>query len=416
MPISHRWLYAAAVLVLAATLTSCGEPALDAFYDAGGPITGRRPGLVDSGSRPGDVVSSRPARFTVDPFTLAPVAGVESQQLLYRSTTGRGEPVVVSGTVLVPTTPWTGAGSRPLVSYGVGTRGVGDQCAPSKSLSGGLDYESGIFQEALGRGWAIAVSDMVGLGTAGTHTYEVGRDQGTALIDIARAAERLDGTGLDASTPVAFWGYSQGGTSAGWAAQLAASYAPDLNVVAVAAGGVPADLRAVAVNLDGNPFFSLLTLAALGYDAAYPGLDLDRYLNDAGRRTFAANRNFCIVGIDGIQTFGSLAGHHMSDYLGSTNPLTTPEWIAALDENRLGGAAPAAPVLLLHGLVDQVIPRAQAVTLLREWCAAGATVAWTDLPTEHALGIVLSVQPALDFLSARFAGVPATSSCGEVWP
>lgn len=72
----------------------------------------------------------------------------------------------------------------------------------------------------------------------------------------------------------------------------------------------------------------------------------------------------------------------MSDYLGSTNPLTTPEWIAALDENRLGGAAPAAPVLLLHGLVDQVIPRAQAVTLLNEWCAAGATVAWTDLPTE----------------------------------
>ena len=85
MPISHRWLYAAAVLVLAATLTSCGEPALDAFYDAGGPITGRRPGLVDAGSLPGDVVSSRPARFTVDPFTLAPVAGVESQQLLYLS-------------------------------------------------------------------------------------------------------------------------------------------------------------------------------------------------------------------------------------------------------------------------------------------------------------------------------------------
>lgn len=248
------------------------------------------------------MVSSRPARFTVDPFTLAPVAGVESQQLLYRSTTGRGEPVVVSGTVLVPTTPWTGAGSRPLVSYGVGARGVGDQCAPSKSLSGGLDYESGIFQEALeSLRWAIAVSDMVGLGTAGTHTYEVGRDQGTALIDVARAAERLDGTGL--------------GVDAGGVLGLLPRW--HVSGVGCAARGVRARpergrrgrrrrsrrSRAVAVNLDGEAFFSLLTLAALGYDAAYPGLDLDRYLNDAGRRTFATNRSFCIVGIDGIQTF-----------------------------------------------------------------------------------------------------------------
>lgn len=406
---------AAALALAAATLSACATPALDPFYDAGGPFTGARPGVVGTG-RPGDVVSSRPARFTHDAATLAPVPGVASHQLLYRSTTGRGEAVVISGTVLVPTTPWQGPGTRPLVSYGVGTRGVGDRCAPSISLSTGLDYEGGIVQEALQRGWAVAVSDMVGLGTPGMHTYEVGRDQGNALIDIARAATRLPGTGLTPSTPVAFWGYSQGGTSAGWAAQSAPAYAPELNVVGAVAGGVPADLRAVAANLDGNPFFSLLTLAALGYDAAYPNLDLERYLNDTGRKRFAENREFCIVSIAGIQTFGALAERRMSDFLIGQNPLTTPEWQAALDENRLGGIAPAAPVLMLHGIIDQVIPRAQAVTLRDQWCAGGANVTWADLPAEHALGIVMSIPPALDFLSARFAGWTAPNGCGQPWP
>jgi len=416
MPKRTRGIVAAALTVLLTVLSSCAEVGVDPFYDAGGPVDASKPGLMGTAGRPGDIVSSRVSLFTVDAVTKAPVPGVASRQVLYRSTTGRGDDIVVSGTVLVPTTPWSGPGTRPLVSYGAGTRGVGDQCAPSKSLSNGLDYESGVLQEALQRGWAVAVSDMVGLGTKGMHTYEVGRDQGNALIDIARAAERLPGTGLDASTKVAFWGYSQGGTSAGWAAQAAPTYAPELNVVGTVAGGVPADLRAVAANLDGNPFFSLLTLAALGYDAAYPNLDLEKYLNAAGTTAFAENQDFCIVSVPGVQAFGALAGHHMSDYLAGTNPLTTPEWVAALDDNRLGAAAPAAPVLMLHGLVDQVIPRDQAVTLLHEWCAGGATVGWVDLAAEHALGIVLSIPPALDFLTARFAGWTPPNNCGQPWP
>ncbi len=41
---------------------------------------------------------------------------------------------------------------------------------------------------------------------------------------------------------MAFWGYSQGGGAAASAAELASSYAPDLNVVGTYAGAPPADL------------------------------------------------------------------------------------------------------------------------------------------------------------------------------
>ena len=379
------------------------QPPDDAFY---------RPAARSTAARPGDLLAAQPSRFTLDPVTLNPVPGVRSWKVRYRSTSATGAASDVSGTVLVPTTPWAGTGSRPLVTYGVGTRGVGDACAPSKTLAIGTDYEGGVIAEALQRGWAVAVSDMAGLGTPGVHTYEVGREQGTALLDIARAAEHLDGTGLDATTPVGIWGYSQGGTSAGWAAELAAMYAPELRIAGTAAGGVPADLRAVAANLDGNAFFSLLGLAAIGYDAAYPDLDLQRYLNASGRQLVAQNTDFCIVSLPGIISFLTLSGHHIGEYFTSTNPLTTPEWIARLDENRLGTDAPSAPVLLQHGLFDEVIPRSQALTLRSSWCRQGAAVTWGDLLGEHAIGILLSIQPALDFLSARFAGVPAPGNCG----
>lgn len=105
--------------------------------------------------------------FTVDPFGHAPYEGVKSWQVLYRSETADGRPTAVSGMVLVPAKAWTGLGNRPLLSYAVGTRGLGDACAPSYTLTRGLDYEELFIADALSRGWAVAVTDMEGLGTPG---------------------------------------------------------------------------------------------------------------------------------------------------------------------------------------------------------------------------------------------------------
>ena len=89
------------------------------------------------------------------------MAGVTSRQILYRSTDALGQPMAVTGTVLVPTAPWTGSGPRPLVAYAVGTRGVGDDCAPSYTLSQGADYEGFFVKSLLDQGWAVAVSSCV---------------------------------------------------------------------------------------------------------------------------------------------------------------------------------------------------------------------------------------------------------------
>ena len=52
-------------------------PAGDGFHQPPSPLPA---------GAPGDIIRSRPARFTLDPLAKAPVAGVTSQQVLYGST------------------------------------------------------------------------------------------------------------------------------------------------------------------------------------------------------------------------------------------------------------------------------------------------------------------------------------------
>ncbi|GAA2606310.1 lipase family protein [Actinomadura fulvescens] len=376
-------------------------PSQDPFYTPPSPLPA---------GKPGDIIRSRPSVFTVDPFGKTPFGGVKSWQVLYRSESVQGAPIAVSGTVLVPTKAWTGTGKRPLVSYTVGTRGLGDACAPSYTLTQGLDYEELFIADALSKGWAVAVTDMEGLGTPGQHTYEVGGSQGKAVLNMARAAQRLPEADL-ANAPTGIWGYSQGGTSAGWAAQLATTYAPELQLKGVVAGGVPADLRAVADNLDGSLFIALMFMAAVGYDTAYPELNLDRYLNDRGRALLAKAKDVCLLSFDGVATLFDTAFKKISDYT-TTNPLQTPEWRARLDANKLGATAPSVPVFQPHATFDQIIPLKQADELHKSWCAKGANVTWkTYLLAEHVLGALQSEPDAVAFLGDRFAGKPTQGNC-----
>jgi hypothetical protein len=388
--------------MVATVLAACQPtPDKDAFYTP--------PSSLPSTN--GAIIRSRASTFTLDPVNRLPVPATKAWQVLYRSTSATGGAMAVSGTVIVPTTPWIGVGSRPLVSYAVGTRGVGDACAPSYTLAHGTDYEGAFIATALAKGWAVAVTDYEGLGTPGTHTYVVGQSEGRAVLDIARAAQRLSGTGLSANSPVGIMGYSQGGGAAAWAGQLAPTYAPDLKVRGVAAGGVPADLNAVAAALDGSPFVALALLASIGLDAAYPELKLANYLNSRGWRTLQKANELCIASFDGITSVIDTAFTRIDQYV-TTNPLTTPAWQARLNQNKLGSAKPAAPVFLFHALADQMVAYPQAATLRRTWCNRGATVTWTTLPlAEHVKGMVDGAPLAFDWLSARFAGLPATGNC-----
>jgi hypothetical protein len=392
-------------LFLLLTAVGCGQrptvaadagpgaaPAGDAFYVPPNPLPA---------GRPGDLLWFRPVAV---PSQFAGL-GVELDEVLYLSTDALGHPDAVSGIVMLP--PRARRASAPIVGFATGTHGMADSCAPSKEIAAGADVWIDHFQAAARQGWAVAASDYQGLGTPGDHTYGVGRSEGHAVIDAVRAAERLPGTGLSARPEVAFWGYSQGGGAAAWAGELAPSYAPDLDTVAVAAGGVPADLARVSAAVDGHAWAGVIFMAAVGFNAAYPELRLDDHLTVAARPLIARLKTLCLD--DAIREF---AGMHISDVL-TTNLLADPVWKARLAENVLGHTPPRVPVLLYHGEVDTVVDFAQAQDLARAYCAAGVDVTWRPYAGEDHDAAWNHVSAVIAYLADRFRSpsTPVPRSC-----
>ena len=97
-----------AVLLLGIFLTAGANaapvvgPSGDSFYMPPSPLPG---------AASGDLIWYRPAKLQ-----LYSNIGVKAWTVLYRSQSATGAPVAVSGTVIVPTAPWTGSGRRPVVS------------------------------------------------------------------------------------------------------------------------------------------------------------------------------------------------------------------------------------------------------------------------------------------------------------
>ena len=118
----------------------------------------------------------------------------------------------------------------------------------------------------------LPITDYEGYTNATIPTYLDGKSEGQAVLDIVRAARQLPGAGDQLeSTPVIAWGYSQGGQAVGWAGELQPTYAPDVKLVGVAAGGAPSNLQAVADFGNGSVAAGFALMALLGLSVAYPG-------------------------------------------------------------------------------------------------------------------------------------------------
>jgi Secretory lipase len=382
--------HATASLMMVST-PRLGKGAEAGFYEPPDPLPS---------DHPGEVIRAEPVHAY-----LAPGVRLRAQawRILYHSTGALGEPTAVSGTVLVPTgfgpLSRRGRTDRPLVGYAIGTHGIGDAAAPSRLLPRGLEWEAGLMALLLARGWAVAVTDYQGLGTPGDHTYMVGRTLGRNVLDAMRAARALELAGLSDDAPAAIIGYSEGGAAAAWAAQLQPTYAPDVPLAAVSAGAAAADLEAATSKIDGSALFSFfIAYGGIGYAAAYPELDLDRYLTPAAKEGIERLRQSTVLQ-------AAMAGPRFAKASELTTPniLELPEWRRRLVENRLGTIAPEAPVLLHHAPRDQIISFEQSTQLLSDWQALGADVRLyeTRVGVDHVSGAVAGTPVAIDWLSRR---------------
>ncbi len=356
----------------------------------------------------GDLVSYRTT--TVDLGEGAPE--VDAWTVMYQSTDANDAPVHVTGTVLVPTEPASGA--RPVLSYAFGSHGLAQECAPSLQMGAGTDYETANVVAALEEGYAVVATDYVGYTTGATPTYIIGAAEGHAVLDIVTAAAQVPGSGVSADAPAAVWGYSQGGQAAAWAGELQPTYAPDLDLVGVAAGGIPADLAETARTLDGGAGATFEMMAIAGMATQHPELPLDAVLSPAGREAFQTLRTQCV-----FEALPAMRNKTLADYTGG---VTLDQLLAIgpvadiVNAQALGTSAIEAPVYQYHGQADEIVPLGQAYAAKQSWCEQGVDVTFDLFPSEHITTQFQAAPQALEFIAARVAGEPAGGNCDQATP
>ncbi len=359
----------------------------------------------------GQLIRSEASAFYLGPAKLVRL-GKSSTRLMYTTTNAAGQVVPVTGTFIQSAAPWTGKGARPLVSYAPGTQGVANKCAPSYQGTEGVEYESVIVSAMLDAGYNVVITDYIGLGMKGPHTYMNRLDQGHAVLDAARVARNAGIGGTTAATPVGLAGYSQGGGASASAAELAPTYSPELPVKAAYAGAVPAELKPVIKQIDGSLYTAFIMYSSQGLLEA-SGIAPSAYLNAAGLKAYTATNAQCTVGAMPITAFAATKNFTTSGLPMSTLAMSEP-FASRLDAQGIGfGRAPKIPVLISHSVLDDVIPYAVGKGLAQRWCAQGTRVTLeTTVGVTHLGGYAAAVPRVMIFLGRQFAGLPNVNSCG----
>ncbi|MDF3289645.1 alpha/beta hydrolase family protein [Streptomyces silvisoli] len=269
--------------------------------------------------------------------------------VLYHSVNAHHADIPVSGTVLVP----RGApppGGWPVVSWGHGTTGVADRCAPSQAPNLGFNEYAQELRTLLGAGYAVTATDYPGLGTPGMHTYLVGADEGNAVVDIVTAARRVEPNLAPTWFAV---GHSQGGQAALFAAN-AARRVPGLRLRGTVAITPASHLEVmlpgvIAAHQPSQLSFALYSLA--GLSATDRSVNLRSLLGPSAARTAAGILSQCLGGGHTKLTDASteqalpLSGEQLSRVDGEMGAYGDPD-----------RAAIHGPVLVIQGSADQDVP------------------------------------------------------------
>ncbi|MFC4128132.1 lipase family protein [Nocardia rhizosphaerae] len=267
-------------------------------------------------------------------------------------------------------------------------------------------------QAMLQLGHAVVIPDHQGPNAA----YAVGPLGARITLDAIRAAERFEPAGLPGiDTRVALWGYSGGVIPTAHAAELHPTYAPEIDLVGSATGGLLADIRAAIDYDNGTSTFGGAVLGGLlGVAREYPEVDqfIDRYMNPLGKAVRVVREGQCVALQFAGFPFVNIKG--LFDYPG--DPMLAPQMQPILDELSLGRrGTPTAPLYLYQAPLDEAMPINSVNKLYDTYCAdPDARVFYTrELLSEHGIAAVSGAGSAVLWLDDRLNGVPAPQGCSN---
>lgn len=360
---------------------------------------------------PGELVRAR---------QLAHEPGVRTWRILYRSRDVGGRTRVVSGIVLAPARR-APRGGFPVIAFAHGTTGVNRRCGvsqtPYRPRTPGFSMLRRFWAHFLNAGFAVVATDYQGMGGPGPVAYLVGTTNARNVLDAVRAARRLARSARGVPPlrlrRIVTYGNSEGGQASAFAGQVAPSYAPDVSV-AGAIVSAPANPPDTAPQIDlyrslpPNPLSGYATMLAYAWGQVYreQGMRATQTVTSAAVRRFGDLRSLCADAAAATFTLSP------ARYLRPPGP-TYRTYFRLAAGNQPGRARSAAPVLLLQGLADVVVPPASTDEVFERMCARGTRVAYRRYAEADHKGVVAaSVADALAWARARLAGATAATDCG----
>ena len=339
--------------------------------------------------QPGALLAHRPVEFRAGSHW---VSHARAWHLRYRSTDTVGQPISAVATLMVPERAWAGEAPRPLLSYQGAIDSLDPRADPSYTFRKGSQKEFLLMTLALRHGWAVVTPDFTGP----RHAFGAGLIAARITLDGIRAAFQLEPAGLSAGAPVAMWGYSGGGQATCWAAEQHPLYAPEIQLSAVAAGGVPTDNRTL-YRIDGGLLSGFALGAWLGISREYPETNLPAHANDQGRRVFEEIADMTVE-----ELIAYFPCRRIKELTTVADPFATEGAQQVNEQLALGRRLPSAPIYLYHAIHDQLVPIIEADDLAATYRRGGVDVTLKRSHLgEHILFHRLGAKGVLHYLTSR---------------
>ncbi|MCO5315592.1 MAG: prolyl oligopeptidase family serine peptidase [Solirubrobacterales bacterium] len=329
---------------------------------------------------------------------LVPLKSASSTKLvLYTSVSPTGKRIAVSGSVSFPKGK-APKGGWPVITYGHGTTGIADICAPSRNKAGGpavgyINYTDQDQNMWLDAGYAVARTDYEGLGVPKlTHPFLVGESEGRGVLDIVRAAREM---GPKVSKNFLIAGHSQGGQAALFAGGLAASWVPDLKLKGTVAYAPASNFKLQATLLgsmtEPSGLSGLASMLIVGQSVVDPSVKPAEIMSDSFVPFLPQVTTKCLPQLAEPTSLGGLAP---STLLRNTN-LTDPVNVNLLNvlEKQNPELKSVAPILLLQGDADTTTLPFLSVKLKTQLEAKGNDLTYLTYPTADHGTVLVDARP-----------------------
>ena len=342
---------------------------------------------------------------------------VPATQILYRTQDQQKKPSVTVTTVVNP----TGPANLGLVAYLSFYDALGDKCSPSFTLQGGdpgqenaelADTEAGLVTALAAQGYAVTVPDF-----EGTDLHWVaGQESGWSTLDSIRATETY--LKMAKGQKVGLFGYSGGSIAGEWASELAPRYAPELNIVGTAIGGVPVHLAHNLGYINGSDSWSGVIPAVLVSLGRAFDLPVRKYESAYGKKVVNEVKDECIGGFN-----GNYPGLRVSQLMKKKYKrfLKVPAFARVVNKLIMGSTRghPRMPMYMgvgdHDGTGDDVMIHKDVEALAHEYCGQGVTVQFEVYDgADHTQGGLQFFPTAMTFLAQRFAGTPFAGNCADI--